>query len=254
MTNNNIGRIHSIESFSTVDGPGIRFVVFMQGCPMRCIYCQNPDTLNYEDGKEIDQEELFLQIKSALSFLKKNDGGLTVSGGEPLAQPEFIGALFKRVKKTLGISTAVDTSGCVPLSKPVRNALTYCDYVLIDVKHTNPVKHVMLTGRGLGLIRDFFSYIQTIPHLKIWVRHVIVPNYTTSEQDLDGIAKFISSLKQVERVELLPYHNLGEYKWEQLPNREYKLKNEMLPTREEVEKILVLMKDYGINATSVYEE
>lgn len=249
-----IGRVHSYESFSTLDGPGIRFVVFMQGCPLRCIYCQNPDTWRYEDGKETSVDEILSQLESARSFMEKDRGGITFSGGEPLAQPEFVREVFLKAKERMNITTAIDTSGCVPITEDIDVLLDSTDFVLIDVKHVDPAKHVVITGRSRGLIKEFIDFVQTKPNLKLWVRHVVVPGYTTDEDDIKKIAEYIGSLNQVERVDLLPYHDMGEFKWE-LVDRDYKLKDIEPPSKEMILDIIKKMTEYGgITPRSVYTE
>ena len=248
------GSVHSIESFSTVDGPGTRFVTFMQGCPLRCIYCQNPDTWKFEDGKEMTVEDIMDQIVPQKQFYEKNNGGLTVSGGDPMAQAAFVGNLFESAKKQCDITTAIDTSGCIPISDAVEHALNHCDYVLIDVKHVDPMKHVIITGRAMGLIQAFITHIQTLAHIKIWVRHVVVPGYTTAEDDIKKIAEYIGSLQNVERVDLLPYHDMGASKWELL-ERDYKLKNITIPSKALILEIAEKMAQYGgIHPQSIYSE
>lgn len=208
-----IGRIHSVESLGTVDGPGIRFIVFTQGCPLRCLYCHNPDTWNRKDGKEVSVTELVEEIKQYLPYMKASNGGVTVSGGEPLLQPEFILELFKECKK-LGITTALDTAGSV-IPHNLDELLAVTDLVLLDVKHIDPEEHLSLTGMSNVNPRKFASLLNE-KQIPVWIRHVLVPGYTDSEKSLRQLGDYIRSFTNVEKVDILPYHKMGEYKWEAL--------------------------------------
>ena len=208
------GKIHSIETFGTVDGPGIRFVIFMQGCTLKCKYCHNRDTWNVHGGKTVSKEELIKEITKYKSYIDTSGGGITVSGGEPLLQTEFITELFKDLK-SLGFHTALDTSGALPLSEPIKELLKYTDLVLLDIKHINPEKCVDLTGYTNKNTLEFAKYLSNI-NLPVWIRQVIIPTLTDDKKDLLKLKDFINSLNNVEKVELLAYHNLGKYKWEKL--------------------------------------
>lgn len=205
------GRIHSVESFGTLDGPGLRYVVFFQGCSLRCRYCHNPDTWNMQGGTLEDTEEVVADILSYRNFIK--DGGVTISGGEPLKQPEFALSLINRLKEE-GIHTALDTAGSVPLeiSKPVLDAV---DLVLLDIKSLDDKLSFSLTGMGNANTLSTLSYLQKT-NKKVWIRHVLVPSWTLEEQKLKDLASFLTAFSCVEKVELLPYHRMGQYKWEQL--------------------------------------
>ncbi|WP_008311506.1 pyruvate formate-lyase-activating protein [Leptolyngbya sp. PCC 6406] len=213
------GRIHSIETCGTVDGPGLRFVVFTQGCPLRCLYCHNPDCRHPEDGRMVTVDELIQEIKKYRSYLRR--GGVTVSGGEPLMQPEFVGEIFRRCHE-LGLHTALDTSGYVLLdhAKPV---VAQADLVLLDIKSYDPDLYQRVTHVSLEPTLRFAQYLAEIGK-PTWIRFVLVPGLTDPAANVDGLAQFVATLPNVERVEVLPFHQMGAYKWEQL-GYDYALKD-----------------------------
>ncbi len=230
------GRIHSVETCGTLDGPGIRYVLFMQGCLLRCQFCHNPDTWKIGDGKEVTVEEIVSDIKTYLPFFQASNGGVTVSGGEPLLHTKFLVALFKELKK-LGIHTAIDTSGgCFSKSpsfmKSLDELLALTDLVLLDLKQIDPSKHKTLTGLSNEHILDFAQYLAS-KNIPVWIRHVLVPGITDNDADLQKLATFIKALANVEKVEVLPYHKLGVYKWEAL-GYDYPLKDVEPPSEERV--------------------
>ena len=233
------GKIHSIETFGTVDGPGIRFVIFMQGCTLKCKYCHNRDTWNVNAGKSVSKEELIKEISKYKSYIDTSGGGVTVSGGEPLLQTEFITELFKELKN-LGYHTALDTSGALPISESIKELLKYTDLVLLDIKHINPEKCVELTGYTNKNTLEFAKYLSNI-NIPVWIRQVLVPGYTDDKFDLIDLKKFIATLSNVEKVELLPYHNLGKFKWKEI-GVPYELENVPSPTLEEIEKVKNLLE------------
>lgn len=231
------GRIHSIESFGAVDGPGLRYVLFTQGCLLRCQYCHNPDTWKRTGGKEITVEEVMHDLQSYLPFFQASGGGITVSGGEPLLQIEFLTELFKECKK-LGIHTTIDSSGGPFNRRPefiekLDELLQYTDLILLDLKHIDNEKHKFITGMSNEHILDFARYLSD-KNIPIWVRHVLVPGLTDFDEDLTRLATFIKTLGNVKKIEVLPYHKLGVYKWESL-GLEYKLKGVEPPTNDRVE-------------------
>lgn len=232
MDKKNYAKIHSIDTFGTVDGPGVRFVIFMQGCHLQCKYCHNRDTWDINSGKYISLDELLTDIKKYKSYIMPN-GGVTVTGGEPLLQPYFLISLFKELKKQ-NIHTAIDTSGIIEITDTIKEVLSLTDLVLLDIKHIDPEKCKELVGFSNEKELLFAKYLseQNIP---IWIRQVLIPGYTDNENDLLKLKEFIDSLKTIERVELLPYHNLGEYKWKEL-NLEYELKDIRPATSDDVEK------------------
>lgn len=216
-----IGRIHSLESFGTVDGPGIRFVVFLQGCPLRCLYCHNPDTwdVTKDTPYRMTPEELLAEVVRYKSFIAK--GGVTVTGGEPLLQPDFLKAFF-RLCRSEGIHTALDTSGYICSPKALE-VLEYTDLVLLDIKTLNPELHPVLTGVGQENTLRFLDELEA-RGIPTWIRHVLVPGLTDEDVWLTALAQYISRYKVVQKVELLPYHSMGAYKYEQL-GLDYKLKD-----------------------------
>lgn len=210
---NYYARVHSQETFGTVDGPGIRFVLFLQGCHLKCKYCHNRDTWSIHDGTYKDLDEIYERIMRCKNYIFPR-GGVTVSGGEPLLQPKFIIQLFKKLKEN-NIHTCIDTSGDLPLSENIKEVLNLTDLVLLDIKHIDDEKCKDLVGRSNKLELAFAKYLSD-NGIHMWIRQVLVPGYTDDKQDLLRLKDFISSLKTVDRVEILPYHSLGEYKWKAL--------------------------------------
>lgn len=234
------GYIHSIESMAAVDGPGVRFVVFMQGCNMRCKFCHNPETWGYGSSCLYTPDELLKKALKYKSYWGKdlNHGGVTVSGGEPLLQLEFITEFFKLLKDH-GIHTAIDTAGQPFLKAPeylekFDELLKYTDLVLLDLKEYNPKKHKELTGFDNKNILKMAEYLSD-KKIPMWIRHVLIPGVTDDEQGLYELSDFIKSLKTVQKVEILPYHTLGISKWEKL-NIKYPLSGVKPPTEEEIKK------------------
>ncbi len=212
------GYIHSTESFGSVDGPGVRFVIFMSGCPMRCQFCHNPDTWDMQTGEKIGADELAEKAMRYKNYWKK-DGGITVSGGEPLMQMEFLIELFKKFKAK-GVHTTIDTSGAVftrdePFFSKITELMKYTDLMLVDIKHIDPDKHIELTGRTNENILDMLRYLSDIKK-PVWIRHVLVPQRSDYDEYLIKTREFIDTLDNVEKIEVLPYHTLGVSKWEQL--------------------------------------
>lgn len=227
------GRIHSFESFGTVDGPGIRFVVFMQGCPMRCKYCHNPDTWVTGAGKEYTAKEVCETVLKYKNYFS-GGGGITVSGGEPMLQAEFVSELFSLLKER-GVHTALDTSGVLfDRFSPHKFdcLLDKTDLVLLDIKHIDGEEHKRLTGHGNENILAFAKYLSDIGK-DMWIRHVLVPGITDNDLYLERLAKFIGNLKTVKKVEVLPYHTMGVVKYEKL-GLYYPLTNTNPPTAERI--------------------
>ena len=206
-------KVHSIETLGTVDGPGIRFVVFMQGCPLKCKYCHNRDTWDMSAGKSMELDELHDKILNYKDYMG-NNGGVTITGGEPLLQAEFIIELFKKLKKDR-IHTCIDTSGMVNLTDTIKELIELTDLFMVDIKHINSDKCKELVGFDNKKELEFLRYLSDNGK-EIWIRQVIIPGITDDEEDLKKLGEFIKSLKSVTNVELLPYHNLGKYKWENL--------------------------------------
>mgnify|MGYP003302548317 CR=1 FL=1 len=225
------GYIHSLESFGAVDGPGIRFVVFMQGCPLRCAYCHNPDTWETGKGTEMGTDELIKQYMKNESFYSK--GGITVTGGEPLLQIDFITELFKKAKEK-GIHTCIDTSGITFNPKDTGKfdeLFKYVDLVLLDIKHINGEKHKKIVGADNKNILAFAKYLEK-KNIPVWIRHVVVKGLTDKKEDLYALGRFVGGLKNVRAIEVLPYHSMGESKYETL-GIPYPLKGTKLLSEEE---------------------
>ncbi len=230
---NSIGKIHSFESFGTVDGPGIRFVIFMQGCPLKCKYCHNRDTWNASGGTEYSIEDVMKKLLRLKPYMKTSGGGVTVSGGEPLLQIDFVTKLFQKLKEA-NIHTALDTSGTLPIHEKTQTLLEYTDLVLLDIKHIDNQKCIELTGAPNHNTLHFANYLSE-HNIPMWIRQVLIPGFTDDENDLKTLQEFISHLKTVEKVEILPYHDLGKFKWKEL-NEKYELENVIPPTAEEIKK------------------
>lgn len=208
-----IGRIHSLESFGTVDGPGVRFVAFMQGCPLRCLFCHNPDTWR-SDGEcqyEMTPQQLVNEAARYRAFIKK--GGVTVSGGEPLLQTDFVAEYFRLCHEE-GFHTALDTSGCI-VSESVAGVLSHTDLVLLDVKTMDPGLYPRLTGVSQTNNLVFLDMLEE-RRIPVWVRHVVVPGLTDDNEWLRRLGEHVGRYDCVEKIEILPYHTLGEYKYEKL--------------------------------------
>lgn len=232
------GLIHSLESFGTLDGPGIRFVVFFQGCPLRCLYCHNPDTQATADGQPMTVDAIAKRIESCRRFLT---GGVTLSGGEPLCQPEFATALLNRCR-AFGFHTALDTAGSLPL-KQTRAALDAADLVLLDIKSLDDAQCRQLTGRGNAETLATLDYCEKTGK-PVWIRHVLVPDWTLDRERLRELAAYLAGFRCVEKVELLSFHHLGAPKYTAL-GRTDPLENLRTPTPEEsadAERIFGLWK------------
>lgn len=231
------GRIHSVESFGSADGPGVRYIVFLKGCNMRCQYCHNPDTWVKDGGELMTPEEV---LKKALRYKTywKEKGGITVSGGEALLQIDFVTELF-RLAKEKGVNTCLDTSGNpFSLEEPFKSKfdelMKYTDLFMLDIKHMDDAAHRKLTGQTNQNILEMAAYLSD--HGKaMWIRHVLVPGITTEEDELYRLRSFLDTLKTVERVEVLPYHTLGVFKWKEL-GIPYQLEGVDPPTKEQIDR------------------
>lgn len=223
------GRIHSIESFGAVDGPGVRFVVFFQGCPMRCRFCHNPDTWNPDGGKLISAEAIVEKAERCRAYLR--NGGVTLSGGEPLMQPAFALDILQRLREAR-LHSALDTAGMLPLavSAPVIDA---ADMVLLDIKALDPDECIALTGLSNVNELSTLDYCEKTAK-RTWIRHVLVPGLTLETEKLTKLADFLKNYTCVEKVELLPFHKLGEFKWKEL-GIPYTLADTPAPTQVEIE-------------------
>ncbi len=230
------GYIHSTESFGSVDGPGVRFIIFLQGCKMRCKYCHNPDSWKTETTDIRSADELLDQAQRFKSYWGEK-GGITVSGGEPLLQIDFLLELFKKAKER-GINTCIDTAlqpftREEPFFSKFEELMQYTDLLLVDIKHIDPKEHKELTAQPNDNILDGLSYLKEIGK-PIWIRHVLVPGITDVDEYLEKTKTYIDTLSNVERVEVLPYHTLGLHKWEEL-GIPYRLEGVDAPSKERVE-------------------
>ena len=238
-----IGRIHSTESFGSVDGPGIRFITFMQGCRMRCQFCHNPDTWKIGEGHEITSEALLEEALKYRAFWGKQ-GGVTVSGGEPLLQIDFLIDFFRRCKEE-DVHTTLDSCGAPftfeePFFSKFEELLQYVDLILLDLKHIDTKGHKKLTGLGNENIIALAQYLSDKGQ-PVWIRHVLVPERTDYDEFLYRLSDFVSTLKNVRKFEILPYHKLGVYKWKNL-GIPYQLDHIDPPTQERVENAKRILK------------
>ncbi|HHZ12590.1 MAG TPA: pyruvate formate lyase-activating protein [Clostridiales bacterium] len=236
------GRIHSVETMGTVDGPGIRYVIFMQGCPLRCIYCHNRDSWDPRGGREITVDELVEDINKYLVFIKGSGGGVTATGGEPLMQPEFVRELFIKVR-AMGLNTAVDTSGFIDIDR-AEKLLEVTDLVLLSIKHVVEERHREITGVGTRKIISFLNYLREIGK-PVWIRYLIIPGYTDDPEDLNRLALMLRDYDNIELVDILPYHDMGAYKWEEL-GYDYPLKGVAVPTKQDMERAKAVFRRYGL--------
>lgn len=219
------GRIHSLESFGTVDGPGVRFVVFVQGCPMRCAYCHNPDTWEMNAGTLMEPSEIIAQYERNSSFYR--GGGLTVTGGEPLMQLDFLIELFTLAREK-SIHTCLDTSGIAfnpdnsSQMEKMDRLMALTNLVMLDIKHIDPEKHKELTAQPNQRILEFVAYLDS-KNVDMWIRHVVVPGITDDDKYLYQLGYFIGQFHNLKALDVLPYHTMGTAKYEKL-GLEYKLK------------------------------
>ena len=227
-------KVHSFESLGTVDGPGLRYIIFLQGCPLKCKFCHNRDTWEFNNaGTEYTISYLINKINRFTSYIKASNGGVTISGGEPLLQAKNLTVLFQTLKK-MGIHTCLDTSGALPINDEIKELLNYTDLVLLDIKHIDDEKAKALTGVSNKNELAFARYLSD-NKIPMWIRHVLLPGYTDDESDLKRLKEFIDTLSGVERVEILPYHDYGKFKWEELGEK-YELDDVKPPSQEEIDK------------------
>lgn len=236
------GRIHSIETFGTVDGPGIRCIFFFQGCPLRCKYCHNRDTWDAKCGTEYTTDELIEKAVKYKSYMNSSGGGITASGGEATLQPEFLAELFAKAKEQ-GIHTCLDTSGFVDIEK-IEKVLDNTDLVLLDLKHMDDEKSKELTGVSIQKALKLAKHLES-RNIPVWLRHVLVPGITDSEDNLAKIGEFAASLNNVQRLELLPYHSIGVHKWESM-GVDYELKDVRDADQDDVKRASEIIERYGV--------
>ena len=241
-----MGHVYSIETFGNVDGPGIRFILFLQGCTLRCKYCHNRDSWKLNAGKVMTVDEVMIEVLKYREFFDASGGGITVGGGEPLIQLPFLIELFKACKNH-GIHTNIDTSGGISLTNRnielLDELLIYTDLIMLDVKLMDPVGHKELIGVPNEHILDFGRFVAK-SKTPLWIRRVIVPGLSDSEEDLKATATYIQELNHlgtVEKIEILPYHPMGEHKWAEM-GLEYPLKGQRVPTKDEIEYAEKILK------------
>ena len=231
------GRIHSFQSLGTADGPGVRAVVFMQGCPLRCACCHNPDTWDFNGGTEVTAEEVFTKIKRLKNYFGK-DGGVTVSGGEPLMQPEFIKALFT-LCKTDGITTAIDTSGCV-LNDSIKEVLKLTDTVLLDYKYITDELYKTKVGCEKAKVDEFLEYLNS-QNINTWIRQVIIKDLNNNEASVKALKELKEKYSCIKKIELLPFKKLCIEKYEKL-NLQFPLAETKETTKQEIESLSEFLK------------
>ena len=239
------GYIHSLESFGTVDGPGVRYVVFFQGCPLRCLYCHNPDTWAIHGGTEMDAGDVLEKMTRNLPFYET--GGITATGGEPLLQLDFLTELFTLAKEK-GIHTALDTSGILFNRDKIEafdRLMDVCDLVLLDIKHMDKNEHIRLTGASNESVFAFMDYLKE-KKKPVWVRHVIVPNITYQDKQLKALGTYLKGFENVERIDVLPYHTMGAVKYQAL-GVEYPLKDVPSLTKEDAKYALEIINSTRLN-------
>jgi len=240
-----VGHVHSVESCGTVDGPGIRFIIFLQGCLMRCKYCHNRDTWDLDGGKEMTVDELITEILQYRHFINASGGGITISGGEAMLQPEFVRAMFEACRLE-GIHTCLDTNGFVRrIDETTKSVLNVTDLVLLDIKQMDNKKHIDLTHVSNKYTLEFAKYLAEHDQ-PVYLRYVVVPGYTDAQEDAHALGKFIAPMKNIEKIEMLPYHELGRHKWIAM-GEIYPLEGVSTPSHETMESIKNILLQYHDN-------
>ncbi|MFF9623670.1 pyruvate formate-lyase-activating protein [Streptomyces griseosporeus] len=238
------GRIHSWDLSTGVDGPGTRFVLFVSGCPLRCLYCANPDTWHLRDGRETTVDDVMAEIEKYRAFVTTAGGGVTLTGGEPLLQPAFTGAVLRRCKEA-GLHTALDTSGFLG-ARASDGLLADCDLVLLDIKSFDAAAYRRLTGGKLGPTLDFARRLDRLG-VPMWIRYVLVPGWTDDPEAVDGLARFTATLDHVERVDVLPFHKLGAAKYDAL-GIPFPLRDTPVPDPRLTERVREQFRARGLSA------
>lgn len=232
-------RIHSVETFGTHDGPGVRFIVFLQGCHFRCLYCHNPDTWEREMGTETSVPQLLKMVDSSKAYFSR-DGGVTVSGGEPLLQRRELLPFFKALRER-GIHTVLDTNGSV-LDEDTKKLLDYTNLVLLDIKQIREDRHKKLTGVSNAMPLRFAEYLED-SKVPFWIRYVLVPGYSDAEEDIEKLGKHFKAYKYLQRLEILPYHTYGTHKYEAM-GLAYPLAGVKPPGKDKVERTRYILQQY----------
>ncbi|TLS45338.1 pyruvate formate lyase-activating protein [Streptomyces montanus] len=238
------GRIHSWDLSTGVDGPGTRFVLFVSGCPLRCLYCANPDTWHMRDGREVTVDEVMAEIEKYRGFVTAAGGGVTLTGGEPLLQPSFTGSVLRRCKEA-GLRTALDTS-CFLGARATDELLVDTDLVLLDIKSFEVNTYRKLTGGELAPTLNFATRLDRLG-VPMWIRYVLVPGWTDDPAAVDGLARFVAGLDSVDRVDVLPFHKLGAHKYDAL-KIPFPLRDTPAPGPELTERVREQFREHGLRA------
>lgn len=238
------GRIHSWDLSTGVDGPGTRFVLFTSGCPLRCLYCANPDTWHMRDGREATVDEVMAEIDKYRPFITTAGGGVTLTGGEPLLQPDFTGAVLRRCKEA-GLHTALDTSGFLG-TRATDELLADTDLVLLDIKSFDVATYRKLTGGSLAPTLNFATRLDRLG-VPLWIRYVLVPGWTDDPEAVDGLGAFLAGLGTVDRVDVLPFHKLGAHKYDAL-GLPFPLRDTASPAPELIERVREQFREHGLRA------
>lgn len=234
------GYIHSVESFGALDGPGVRYVLFLQGCPFRCVYCHNPDSWCAKGGQKVYSQDVIQDILRYKNFIK--NGGVTLSGGEPLMQPEFCLSVIKGCMEH-GLHTAVDTAGGVSILL-CGQVVELADLLLLDIKAANDELFRKITGHSIYNTLEILDTREKI-NKPVWIRHVLVPGLTLDDAHLHEMGRLLRGYNCIESVELLPFHKMGEFKWDEL-NKPYTLRDTRPPSSEQVEHARILLRGYNL--------
>ncbi|MTI16124.1 pyruvate formate lyase-activating protein [Rhodobacteraceae bacterium RKSG542] len=237
-----IGYVHSVETGGIVDGPGLRYVVFTTGCPLRCLYCHNPDTMKMKSGTETSAYALLKDIATYRDYFKAGGGGLTISGGEPMAQKEFLKVLMWGARQ-MGVHVTVDTSGYMHKNLD-DETLKLADLYLLDIKSFLPQTYKKVTGVEIEPTLQFAKRLEALG-IDVWIRFVLVPDLTDDLENIEGVAKFCSELSNVKRVDVLPFHKMGEHKWQEM-GKKYELSETRQPELEETEAARDIFRKYGL--------
>jgi pyruvate formate lyase activating enzyme len=243
-TTTTTGRIHSWDLSTGVDGPGTRFVLFVNGCPLRCLYCANPDTWHLRDGRQATVDEVMAQIDTYRPFITVAGGGVTITGGEPLLQPAFTGEILRRCKEA-GLHTALDTSGALG-SRATDELLADTDLVLLDIKSFDIAAYRRLTGGTLAPTLSFANRLDRLA-VPVWIRYVLVPGWTDDPAAIDGLGAFLAGLGNVDRVDVLPFHKLGAAKYDAL-GIPFPLRDNPVPGPDLIDRVREQFREHGLRA------